>query len=156
MLKDRGINLPLTMGHETAGEIVAVGPNVKDRKVGEVCLVYPWIGCGECRVCRAGNENLCMKPRCIGVHCNGGYSDHVLVSKSKYLFAAKVVSQTKALSISASTLLRNSPKTVGPTSQLRSARYLASRLVRVKVARSRKPKGARGRLEFHQALSAAC
>ncbi len=85
MLKDRGINLPLTMGHETAGEIVAVGPNVKDRKVGEVCLVYPWIGCGECRVCRAGNENLCMKPRCIGVHCDGGYSDHVLVSKSKYL-----------------------------------------------------------------------
>jgi propanol-preferring alcohol dehydrogenase len=85
MLKDRGINLPLTMGHETAGEIVAVGPNVKDRKVGEVCLVYPWVGCGACRVCRGGDENLCMKPRCIGVHCDGGYSDHVLVPKSKYL-----------------------------------------------------------------------
>jgi propanol-preferring alcohol dehydrogenase len=85
LLKDRGMQLPLTMGHETAGEIVAVGPNVKDRRVGEVCLVYPWIGCGECRVCRAGFENLCMKPRCIGVHCDGGYADHVLVPKSKYL-----------------------------------------------------------------------
>ncbi len=85
LLKDRGIQLPLTMGHETAGEIVAVGPDVKDRKVGEVCLVYPWIGCGECRVCRAGYENLCMKPRCIGVHCDGGYSDHLLIPKSKYL-----------------------------------------------------------------------
>jgi D-arabinose 1-dehydrogenase-like Zn-dependent alcohol dehydrogenase len=85
LLKDRGIRLPLTMGHETAGEIVAVGPDVKDRKVGEVCLVYPWIGCGECRVCRMGNENLCMKPRCIGVHCDGGYSDHLIVSNSKYL-----------------------------------------------------------------------
>ncbi len=85
LLKDRGIPLPLTMGHETAGEIVAVGPDVTDRKVGEICLVYPWIGCGECRVCRNGYENLCMKPRCIGVHCDGGYSDHVLVPHSKYL-----------------------------------------------------------------------
>jgi alcohol dehydrogenase, propanol-preferring len=84
-LKDRGIRLPLTMGHETAGEIVAVGPDVKDRKVGEVCLVYPWIGCGECRVCQRGYENLCMKPRCIGVQCDGGYSDHLLVSHSRYL-----------------------------------------------------------------------
>ncbi|CAN5200802.1 alcohol dehydrogenase [soil metagenome] len=85
MLKDRGIELPLTMGHETAGEIIAVGPGVKDRKVGEACLVYPWIGCGECRVCRNGYENLCMKPRCIGVHRDGGYSDYLLVPHSKYL-----------------------------------------------------------------------
>lgn len=84
-LKDRGMQLPLTMGHETAGEIVAVGPDVKDRKVGEICLVYPWIGCGECRVCRMGFENLCMKPHCLGVHCDGGYSDHLLIPKSKYL-----------------------------------------------------------------------
>jgi alcohol dehydrogenase, propanol-preferring len=84
-LRDRGIQLPLTMGHETAGEIVAVGPDVRDRKPGEICLVYPWIGCGECRVCRAGSENLCMKPRCIGVHCDGGYADHLLVPHSRYL-----------------------------------------------------------------------
>ena len=68
-----------------AVKIVAVGSDVKERKVGEVCLVVPWIGCGNCRVCRAGYENLCMAPRCIGVHCDGGYSDHVLISKSKYL-----------------------------------------------------------------------
>ena len=84
-LKDRGMQLPLTMGHENAGKIVAVGPDVKDRNVGEICLVYPWIGCGECRVCRMGYENLCMKPRCIGVHCDGGYSDHLIIPKSKYL-----------------------------------------------------------------------
>jgi D-arabinose 1-dehydrogenase-like Zn-dependent alcohol dehydrogenase len=85
LLKDRGINLPLTMGHETAGEIVAVGPDVEDRKVGEVVLAYPWIGCGECVVCRAGNENLCMKPSCLGVQVHGGYSDHMLVPHAKYL-----------------------------------------------------------------------
>ena len=84
-LADRGIALPLTLGHETAGEIVSVGPEVKDRKVGEMVLIYPWIGCGVCRVCRAGSENLCMKPRCLGVHCDGGYSDQIVVPNSKYL-----------------------------------------------------------------------
>ena len=85
MLKDRGIPLPLTMGHETAGVIAKVGPNVTDRKIGESVLVYPWIGCGVCRVCREGNENLCMKPRCLGVHCDGGYADQIVVPHSKYL-----------------------------------------------------------------------
>ncbi len=85
MLKDRGIPLPLTPGHETAGEIISVGDKVTDRKVGEMVLVYPWIGCGQCRVCRNGYENLCMKPRCLGVHCDGGYSTEILVPHSKYL-----------------------------------------------------------------------
>jgi propanol-preferring alcohol dehydrogenase len=85
MLKDRGIPLPLTMGHETAGEIIRVGANVKDRKVGESVLVYPWIGCGVCRVCRDGYENHCMKPRCLGVHCDGGYAEEILVPHARYL-----------------------------------------------------------------------
>lgn len=85
MLKDRGISLPLTMGHEIAGEIVAVGPQVKGRRVGESCVVFPWIGCGVCRVCLEGNENLCMKPRCLGIHCDGGYADHVLVAHERHL-----------------------------------------------------------------------
>jgi D-arabinose 1-dehydrogenase-like Zn-dependent alcohol dehydrogenase len=84
-LKDRGLHLPLTMGHETAGEIVAVGPEVTDRKIGEMCLAYPWIGCGACRVCRAGFENLCMKPHCLGIHRAGGYAEYMLVPQARYL-----------------------------------------------------------------------
>src|SRR5512137_1011517 len=45
-LQDRGVALPLTMGHESVGEIVAAGPDAKDAKIGETVLVYPWIGCG--------------------------------------------------------------------------------------------------------------
>src|SRR6188474_2195223 len=57
-LKDRGINLPLTMGHETVGEVLAFGPDVTaadkgDLKVGDVALVYPWLGCGKCETCRS-------------------------------------------------------------------------------------------------------
>lgn len=84
-LSDRGVKLPLTMGHETVGEVVALGPQAAGVKVGDKRLVYPWIGCGECAVCRRGDEQLCTKPRFIGVFRPGGYSDHVLVPHARYL-----------------------------------------------------------------------
>src|SRR5690242_21901602 len=52
MLADRGIKLPLTMGHENVGEVIAIGPDAKGVKVGDVRLVNPWMGCGECKVCK--------------------------------------------------------------------------------------------------------
>ena len=53
-LTDRGMTLPLTMGHETAGQVVALGPKAKGVKIGAKRLVYPWIGCGKCLVCNRG------------------------------------------------------------------------------------------------------
>jgi D-arabinose 1-dehydrogenase-like Zn-dependent alcohol dehydrogenase len=90
-LKDRGISLPLTMGHETVGEVVALGPEAKGQGVtiGETRLIYPWIGCGTCPVCRAGDENMCMRPRCLGVYCDGGYADHISVPHPRYLLDLK-------------------------------------------------------------------
>jgi alcohol dehydrogenase/propanol-preferring alcohol dehydrogenase len=90
-LKDRGISLPLTMGHETVGEVVALGPEAKGQgvSVGDTRLVYPWIGCGTCPVCRAGDENMCMRPRCLGVYCDGGYADHITVQHPRYLLDLK-------------------------------------------------------------------
>jgi propanol-preferring alcohol dehydrogenase len=85
-LLDRGIKLPLTMGHENVGEIVAVGPGAKGVSVGDVRLIHPWMGCGECRVCRRGDENLCVKPCSVGVHRSGGFATHLLVPHPRYLF----------------------------------------------------------------------
>lgn len=84
-LKDRGVSLPLTMGHETVGEAVAAGPQAQDVQAGRRYLVYPWIGCGRCAVCLAGQENLCTAPACLGVHRPGGYADHILVPHPRYL-----------------------------------------------------------------------
>jgi len=94
-LKDRGVSLPRTMGHETAGEVVAFGPDVTaaDKgglKVGDVALVYPWLGCGKCETCRSGDENMCVvKPNSLGVYCDGGYADHMTVPNPKYLLNLK-------------------------------------------------------------------
>lgn len=84
-LKDRGVALPLTMGHETAGELVAVGPEADGVEVGASYLVYPWIGCRECQSCRDGYENYCAKATYIGVHLHGGYADYVKVPHPRYL-----------------------------------------------------------------------
>jgi len=85
-LVQRGIKLPLTMGHEIVGEVTEVGPAAAGVKVGDVRLVNPWIGCGECKVCRRGEENLCLKGQNLGVFSQGGYSTHVLVPHARYLF----------------------------------------------------------------------
>jgi propanol-preferring alcohol dehydrogenase len=84
-LTERGVKLPLTMGHETVGEVVALGPDASGAKIGDKRLVFPWLGCGSCAVCRRGEEQLCLAPRFLGVFRNGGYADHILVPHARYL-----------------------------------------------------------------------
>ena len=85
-IAERGIKLPLTMGHESVGEVVAVGPQAQGVRVGDRRLAHPWMGCGECAVCRRGDEQLCRTPSSLGVFRAGGYSDFLLVPHPRYLF----------------------------------------------------------------------
>ena len=66
-LADRGMKLPVTLGHENVGEVVAFGPDAKGVKVGDRRLAHPWIGCGTCGPCQRGEENLCRAMRSLGV-----------------------------------------------------------------------------------------
>lgn len=84
-LEARGIKLPLTMGHETVGTPVAMGPDVSGIEPHKNYLVYPWIGCGTCDVCLSGQENYCATPASLGIYKDGGYADHLLVPHSRYL-----------------------------------------------------------------------
>jgi propanol-preferring alcohol dehydrogenase len=102
MLKDRGIKLPITMGHENVGEVVAFGPDAKGVKVGEVRLLHPWMGCGECIVCKRGEENLCIKPCSIGIHRGGGFATHILVPHARYLFDITGIAPEKAAPLACS------------------------------------------------------
>ncbi|WP_367403268.1 alcohol dehydrogenase [Kocuria marina] len=84
-MTDRGITYPLVMGHETVGEVVASGPEATGVSAGDVRLVFPWIGCGECTRCLAGHDNACAGMRALGVGRSGGYAEYILVPDSKYL-----------------------------------------------------------------------
>jgi alcohol dehydrogenase len=80
-----GRTLPFTLGHEIAGVIERAGPGASDAKIGARVAVYPWIGCGQCASCRAGEENLCIPNRHLGVSADGGFASHVLVPHPRYL-----------------------------------------------------------------------
>ncbi len=95
-LEQRGVKLPFTMGHEIAGEVVAVGPEARGVQVGKRYAVYPWIGCGTCAVCRKGEELLCLTPRTLGTRTAGGYGSHVLVPHARYLVDHGTVDQALA------------------------------------------------------------
>src|SRR6185437_2891343 len=81
--KDRP--LPFTLGHEIAGVIEAVGEDAAEARVGQRVAVYPWIGCGECALCRRGEENLCSAHHHLGISVDGGFAIHVLIPHPRYL-----------------------------------------------------------------------
>ena len=85
-LEERGMKLPVTLGHENVGEVVAVGPDAKGVKVGQRMLADPWIGCGKCPACQRNEDNLCTAMRSLGVFSNGGYADYLMVPHPRYLF----------------------------------------------------------------------
>lgn len=80
-----GRELPFTLGHEIEGEVVATGADVKGVAIGERRAVYPWIGCGNCQICRRGGEHLCSVTHHLGITVDGGYATHVLVPHTRYL-----------------------------------------------------------------------
>lgn len=85
-LAERGMKLPVTLGHENIGKVVAIGPDAKGVRIGARMLAHPWIGCGTCGACRRGEENLCRAMKSLGVFSNGGYADYMIVPHPRYLF----------------------------------------------------------------------
>jgi D-arabinose 1-dehydrogenase-like Zn-dependent alcohol dehydrogenase len=104
-VKERGCVPPFTLGHEPFGIVEALGPKAKGVKVGQKRLVHPWIGCGKCAVCKAGQDNYCVSgSRILGVNRNGAYSTHVLVPDPKYLLDASGIDEAFAATLACSGL----------------------------------------------------
>ncbi len=83
-MQERGMALPLTLGHETAGVVEAVGSDASGVEIGQQVAVYPWIGCGHCDACELGEEQNCPQPRTLGIFLAGGYATHILVPDPRY------------------------------------------------------------------------
>jgi D-arabinose 1-dehydrogenase-like Zn-dependent alcohol dehydrogenase len=81
--KDRP--LPFTLGHEIAGVIESSGPDAEGAPIGRRVAVYPWIGCGTCAACHAGEENMCSAHHHLGITADGGFASHVLIPHPRYL-----------------------------------------------------------------------
>lgn len=70
---------PRVLGHELAGEIVAVGENERGLQVGDRVAVEPYLSCGACRACETGRCNCCAKLEVLGVHRDGGMQEWLAV-----------------------------------------------------------------------------
>jgi len=81
--------VPLTMGHEVCGEVVALGPDADapgpyprtsaGLRVGERVVVEPVLPCGVCYFCRRGHPNVCPRMSHLGIWRDGNYADYVSV-----------------------------------------------------------------------------
>ena len=81
----RGAKLPMTFGHEIAGIVESVGPDVTLVRPGQQVLVFPWVGCGECQACFDDRESDCPAMRNICLKQKGGFATHCLVENEKFL-----------------------------------------------------------------------
>ena len=104
-VKERGCIPPFTPGHEPFGIVEKLGPQAKGVKVGQRRIVFPWIGCGKCAVCKAGQDNYCVSgSRFLGVNRAGAYATHVLVPDAKYLVDAAGIDDSFAATLACSGL----------------------------------------------------
>jgi len=118
---DRGVKFPVTPGHEVVGSVEEIGDSVQGVNIGDLVLVYPWIGCGECATCEKGDTNLCESPKSLGVFQDGGYAEYVLVPDAKFLAKIDNLDPDAAASLACSGLtaftavkkaLTNSPENI--------------------------------------------
>lgn len=78
--------MPLTLGHENAGFVAAVGAGVASVREGDPVAVYGAWGCGRCDYCVTGHEQLCSAPEWCGLsQWDGGYAEYLRVPRERYL-----------------------------------------------------------------------
>ena len=69
---------PRILGHELAGELVAVD-GIEGFEIGERVSFIPYFNCGECIACRSGLPNCCASIKVCGVHIHGGFAEYLSV-----------------------------------------------------------------------------
>lgn len=76
--------LPRVPGHEFGGEVVEIGKNVKDFKVGDKISAPFHYGCGHCSYCRGGRSNLCDHVTLYGTVSDGCYAEYLLIKDADF------------------------------------------------------------------------
>jgi L-iditol 2-dehydrogenase len=72
----------VVMGHEAAGDVLAVGPGVTAATVGDRVVLRSILACGHCERCRHGQPNICENRQGMGMHLDGAYAERILVPEA--------------------------------------------------------------------------
>jgi L-iditol 2-dehydrogenase len=79
------VTAPLVLGHESAGEVVAVGAQVEGLRVGDRATIEPGIACGTCYWCHRGEYNLCGQVRFLGIPPSHGTMAEVVSAPARFV-----------------------------------------------------------------------
>jgi alcohol dehydrogenase, propanol-preferring len=82
---DEMLRLPVTMGHEIAGRVEAIGPGASEIAIGEPVAVMVGWGCGHCEWCVSGHEQLCVTGDEAGATVDGGFAELVLCPHRRHV-----------------------------------------------------------------------
>ena len=90
------IPIPLTLGHEFVGEIVAVGKAVKKYHIGQRVSGEGHITCKKCRNCRTSKAHICENTIGLGVHTDGAFAEYVKIPQSNVIVIPDTISDDVA------------------------------------------------------------
>lgn len=96
----RFVELPLVPGHEMAGDVLAVGDAVQRVKVGDQVASTNRETCGQCDLCRSGQEGICPNQRFFGHNGPGGYAEYALVGENALSVVPRSISPEIACTLS--------------------------------------------------------
>jgi alcohol dehydrogenase len=88
---------PRIPGHELGVEVIAVGAGVTNVKPGDRCAVEPYLNCQRCYACRRGFTNCCEQNQTLGVMCDGGLTERIILPARKLHLATRLTHDQCAL-----------------------------------------------------------
>ncbi|MCB8875542.1 zinc-dependent alcohol dehydrogenase [Acidisoma silvae] len=112
-------HLPVTPGHEFAGEVLAVGAGVTGLEPGDLAVADSRVTCGVCANCLAGRANLCGKLGFVGEVCDGGFAEQVVLPASGLLkapagLAPEIAAMAEPLAVALHAMRRLDPAPGAP------------------------------------------
>lgn len=88
---------PRIPGHELGVEVLATGAGVTNLQPGDRCSVEPYINCGHCYACRRGHTNCCETNKTLGVMCDGGLCEQMILPAAKLHVSRQLTFEQLAL-----------------------------------------------------------
>ena len=105
---------PRIPGHELGVEVLAVGDGVTNVQPGDHCSVEPYINCQQCYSCRRGHTNCCETNQTLGVMCDGGMTERIILPARKLHPSARLnyeqLALVETLAIGCHAVNRGNPK----------------------------------------------
>ena len=84
--------LPCVIGHEYSGEVIALGPGVRDLRVGDLVCAEGMLGCGVCEACRVGRPNQCPRLEMVGFSSPGAFAEYI-VAPERFLWNLRALAE---------------------------------------------------------------